>query len=263
MKKRCLALGLALGLPTLAHADARIEYRATEGGGASMQTVLVAHGKLRSEVDAQTSVILDPATDTMILLNHGDRTYIRMGRAEMERMSEGLGAAMAQMEQALANVPPEMRGQMQEMLGGMMPGGSGEGMVKVTRTGQTDSVAGHGCTVYRTQVQGETLNETCMGDVAVLSDLSAADRRTLDSAMAMSQRLAESVAKGPMARFVDLSTFQPGMLPLRITDFSGNARSTSEFSGIDNAPLAADLFAVPAGYAEQKIEMPDLRSLGR
>jgi hypothetical protein len=79
----------------------------------------------------------------------------------------------------------------------------------------------------------------------------------MDRAMAMTQRLAESLADGPLGQMVDMNTFQSGMVPLRVTDFEGGKRSTSEFAGIDNAPLPADAFAVPAGYKEQKIEMPD------
>ena len=75
------------------------------------------------------------------------------------------------MEQALANVPPEMRAQMQGMIGGAVPGMGGEAMVKVEDTGRGDTVAGHACTIYRTQVQGRTVNESCMGDVSALDDL--------------------------------------------------------------------------------------------
>ena len=261
MKRLPLAFALASLLPTIALADARIEYRSTEGGGASMQSLLVGHGKLRTDADGEVSVVLDPGNDSMLMLNHADRTFTRMNRADMERMSAGLGAAMAQMEQALANMPPEVRAQMEGSLGGMLGGGAAA--VSVNPTGRNDTVAGHPCVIYRTQMKGETINETCMGAVDAFDGLPSQDRRTLESAMAMTQRIAESLAKGPLAGMVDLSTFQPGMLPLRVTDFDGGKRSTSEFAGIDDAPLPADLFTVPAGYTEQKLEMPDLGGLGR
>jgi hypothetical protein len=257
---RLLALALACALSGTALADARIEYRTTEGGGASMQSLLVGHGKLRTDADGDVSVVLDPASDSMLMLNHADRTFTRMNRADLERMSAGLGAAMSQMEQALANMPPEVRAQMEGSLGGMLGGDAAK--VSINPTGQNDTVAGHPCVIYRTQMQGETVNETCMGAVDAFDELPASDARTLHGAMAMTQRIAESLAKGPLARYVNVGSFQPGMLPLRVTDFDGGKRSTSEFAGIDDAPLPADLFAVPSGYTEQKLEMPDLGSLG-
>lgn len=258
MKPRPLILAAALALPAAAAlADARIEYRATEGGGSSMQAMLIGHGKLRTDADAETSVILDPGTDTMIVLNHGEREYMRMGRAEMKQMAETVNQAMAQMEAALANVPPEMREQMKGMIGGAIPGAGGEAMVSMADTGERDTVAGHDCRIYRTQLQGKTVNEACMGSTSVLSELSAADRQTLERALAMTQSMVEQLATGPMAQFVDMAPFKAGLVPLRVTDVEGGRRSTSEFAGVDDAPLPADLFAIPSGYREQKLEMPD------
>lgn len=258
MTLRPLALLIAIALPTTALADARIHYRATEGGGGSIQSFLIGHGKVRTDADAETSVILDPSADAMMVLNHGERTYMRMGRAEIEQMGATLGAAMSSMEQAMASMPPEMREQMQGVLGDSLPAAGSEGMVKVIATGQRAVVAGHTCSIYRTQLQGDIVNETCMGDIAAFTDLSTADRQTLDRALAMTQRLADALSSGPMAKYVDMSTFQAGMVPLRVTDIDGGKRSTSEFASIDDGELPAELFNVPSGYRQQKLELPDL-----
>lgn len=259
MTYRPLILALALALPgTFAHADSTINFRATEGGGAAIQSMQVAHGKVRTDADGSTSVIFDTGSQAMIVLDHGKREFTRIGKAEMEQMGQTLNQAMRQMEQAMANVPPEMRAQMQGMLGGAIPGMGGDALVKVEETGQRDRVAGHACTVYRTQVQGRTVNESCMGDVSVLSELPAADRATLDAAMAMTRAIVEELASGPLAQFADMTPFKDGLMPLRVTDIEGGRRSTSEFAGIDTSPIAADRFAVPSGYREQKLEMPNL-----
>lgn len=259
MTLRPLAAMLALALPAAtALADARISFQATEGGGADIQGLLIGHGKVRSDADGNVSVIMNPADGSMTMLDHGKREYTRIGRAEMEQMSGALSDAMAQLESAMANMPPEVRAQMQGMVGGGLPGMGGEPLVKVVDTGQRDRVAGHSCTIYRTQVQGRAVNESCMGDASVLSGLSAADRATLDGVMAMTRSMMESLASGPMAQFADMTPFKDGLVPLRVTDLDGGRRATSEFAGIDNASLPADLFQVPSGYREQKIEMPRL-----
>jgi hypothetical protein len=257
---RSIVLLLAIALP-IGHAvaDARIDYRATEGGGAAMQSLLIGHGKLRTDADANTSVILDPDTRSMTVLDHGKRQFTRIGPAELQQLSETLQEAMAQLEQAMANVPPEMRAQMQGMLGGAIPGMGGEPMVKIVDTGRQERVAGHACTVYLTEMQGKTVSEACMGGPAALANLSSADRAVLDRALAMTRDMVEQLASSPLGQMVQMTPFRDGMVPLRITDIDNGRRSTSEFAGVTRESLSADLFQVPTGYREQKIEMPRRR----
>jgi len=263
MKSPSLLLALALVLPTAALADARIQFQATEGGGADLQSLQIGHGKMRSDVDGNISVILDPGAGTMTMVDHGQRSFTRLTRADIEKLGGAVNAAMAQMEQALANLPPEMRSQVQGMVGGSLPGMGGMPSVQVVETGQRGNVAGHACSVYQTRMDGKAINESCMGSLSALDALSSADRNVLDGAFTMMQELAEGLAQGPMAQMIDLSTFQSGMIPLRMTNIENGRRASSEFSGIDTSALPADNFAVPAGYREEKLEMPDLSALGR
>lgn len=259
MVRRSLALALACALPLgSALADARITYRSTEGSGAQMQGVLIGHGKVRSDNGSENSVIFDANDGSMVILDHDKRKYTRMGQAEMEQLSASLGAAMRQMEQAMANVPPEMREQMRGMMGGAIPGMGGEAMLKVEDTGRRDTVAGYGCTIYQTRMSGRLINEQCMGSASVLEQLPAADRQTLERAMQTTTRMLEELSSGPLAQFADMSPFKAGMVPLRVTDIDGNRRSTSEFDGVETASLDASLFEIPSGYREQKLDIPRL-----
>lgn len=258
MNLRSPVLVLSLCLPAAALADARINYRSTEGDGGSMQSLLIGQGHIRSDADATTSVIFDTAGRTMTVIDHGRREYTRIGQAEMQQMNVALGQVMRQMEEALANVPSEMREQMKDMMGGALPSAGGEPMVKVEGTGRNDTVAGYRCTIYRTQMQGQIINESCMGDLSVLDELSATDRATLDAAMTMTREMVEQFASGPMAQFADMTPFKAGMVPLRVTDMTDGRRNTSEFAGIESGPLPGDAFEIPAGYAQQKLEIPEL-----
>ncbi len=259
MKIRVLVLSAAVAcaMPAAdAWADARIDFRATEGGGASIKSLSIGQGKLRSDADAKTSVIMDPDSGTMTILQHDKRKYIRMGRAELEQMSAALKSAMAQMEQSMASLPPAVRAQMEGAMGGTLGAAGGQPMVKVVQTNQRDTVAGHTCTIHQTRSQGRVVSEACMGSTAVLDGLSTADRRTLDNALAMTTKLAETMFQGPLGNMVDLGPFKAGLFPLRVTDIDGGGRATSEFSGVKTGNLSADLFAIPSGYREEKIEIP-------
>ena len=258
MNIRMVACCLLALIPTSAIADAKINYRTIEGNGGAMQSLLIGNGRVRSDDGAQTSVIFDAGTRAMIVIDHDRREYTKIGQAEMQQMGAALSQAMQQMEQALANVPPEMREQMKGMMGGAMTGLGNEPLVTVENTGRTETVAGHACTVYRTIMQGRTINESCMGELSALGELSAADRATLDAAMSMMREMVEQLTSGPLAQFASLTPFKAGRVPLRITDMSAGGRNTSEFAGVENTALPSDAFDVPTNYKEQKLDIPDL-----
>jgi len=115
---------------------------------------------------------------------------------------------------------------------------------------------GKPCRIFRTTIKGRPTAETCMGDASAI-ELPAADRATLAAAMAWSKELTDALAKVPMIRLSDNNPFRAGLVALRATTIAADGtRRTSEFTGVTTGALAADLFAVPAGYKEQKIDIP-------
>lgn len=261
MKIRMICLSTAIACTAFvadARADARIDFRATEGGGAHIETLFIGQGLLRSDADASTSLIVDPGTGMITLLQHDERTYVRMDRAEIERMGGAVASTMAQLDQTLAGLPPSMRAQIQGLTGGVLGAGDARPMIQVLRTEQRETVAGHACTIYQTSKQGSIISEACMAPASVLDGLSAAGRRTLDSAMAMTTQMAETLSKGPLRNLVDLGPFKGGLFPLRVTEIDGSHRASSEFESITAVSLPSELFATPAGYREKKLEIPGL-----
>jgi hypothetical protein len=245
-----LALAIVLsGAAVLA--DSKIEYKATEGGGASLTTILIGQGKARFDADANTTVIMDPAASASIMVDHAKKTFTRMGKAEIAQIAD----MMKQMEQALAGMPPEAR----QMMQGRMGGGPASTTVD---TGEKATVAGKSCRIFRTTVQGRPTAENCMADASVI-DLPAADRATMAAVMAWSKELTDAVGSGPLARVADSTPFKAGLVPVRSTIIAADgSRKTSEFVGVSNASISADMFAVPADYKEQKFEMPRGRGRG-
>jgi hypothetical protein len=213
---------------------------------------------LRSDADASASVIMDPGTGAITLLQHDERTYVRMGRAEIEQMGGAIASTMSQVDRTLAGLPPSMRAQMQELTGGVLGAGDGGPMFQVLQTAQRETVAGHACTIYQTRKQGSVVSEACMAPASALDGLSTAGRRTLDSALAMTTQMAETISRGPLGNLVDLGPFKGGLFPLRITEIDGSHRATSEFEGITAVSLPAELFVTPTGYREKKLEIPSL-----
>jgi hypothetical protein len=240
------ALLLAISNVSAAFADTRLTYKVTEGAGGSIQAVLIGQGKLRTDAAASTSVIVDPATSAMIVIDHSKKTFMRIGRAEMDQIV----AMMKQLEQAMAGMPPEVRDKMKAMMGG------GE-MISVVNTGRKETVAGRACTVSETKMQGQTIAESCDAPFSALK-LPDADEATVLKASQMFAALTAQLAASPLAKVVSQVGIRTDVFPLRSTTIQGTQRTTSELVSVENAALPADLFTVPAGYKEQKMDMPKI-----
>jgi hypothetical protein len=258
-RTRVILLALAVsGSTAVVLADSKIEYKATEGGGSSLNTVLIGQGKVRADASQNTSVIFDPAAGSMTILDHGKKTFTRIGRQELQQFAE----MAKQLEDMMASLPPEARQMVQGRMGGAGAAG-GAAAVVTEDTGEKSTVAGRSCRIFRTTVQGRPTAESCMGDASAI-ELPAADRTTLTAAMAWSKELTDALAKMPMVRISDSSPFRAGLVALRSTTIaSDGTRRTSEFAGVTSGALAADLFAAPADYKEQKIEIPRIGRGGR
>jgi hypothetical protein len=229
-----------------AFADTRLTYKVTEGSGGSMQAVFIGQGRLRTDTTSTTSVIVDPAASTMIVIDHKQKTFMRLGRAEMDQ----LVAMMKQLEQAMASMPPEMREKMKSMMGG-------GALVSVVNTGRKDTVGGRACFVSETKMQGQTIAESCDAPFSALR-LPDADLATVAKAAQMFKEFTDQLAASPIGKMVSQVGLRTDVFPLRSTLIQGSQRTTSELVSVETATLPADLFTAPAGYKEQKMELPKI-----
>lgn len=240
------AFGVLLATGSLL-ADTRIEFKTTEGTGGDMTSVLIAQGKIRTEAGSNTSIIIDPGAGVMTLIDHSKKTFTKLTKADIDAFAK-------QLEDMMAQIPPEMR----QMMASRMGGAGGASVVDFQPTGESSTVAGKPCKVYKTTMMGKVTSESCLADASVI-DIPAADRATMQAAMAWAKQMTEQLSKGPLGRMGGSIPFRTGLVPVRSTTFDSNgARNTSELTGVSTAPIGADAFAIPAGYKEQKVEMPKI-----
>lgn len=238
-------------------ADSRIEFKTTEGTGTAFQSILIGQGKIRQDSDKNTSAILDPGAGVITVLDHSRKTYTRLTRADVDELAKTLENLTQQMEQAMANMPP----QMQERMKGLMGGAAGS--LEVSDTGKSATVAGKSCRIFETRTLGKVAGESCMADPSAI-DLPASDRATVAAAMEWGREIGGQLLKGPLAAVGSALPFRGGLVPLRSTTIaSDGSRTTSEFTGVTNTAAPSEAFAVPAGYAEKKIQLPKVRGGGR
>ena len=242
------ALALACTLPTAAWADFRADYEATgQGSIPALSRIEVGGEHMRTDA-GNVSTLFDVGSGRLLLVEHDKHQYM-----DMAKVADTTGAAMAQANAALANLPPEQRAMIQQRMGAMA-NMSAKVDVKVTPTGASDRVAGYACQVYRTDVNGRHSADSCLADVGD-AGISGADRTTLRNAFqqlkAMSDKMSAGMFKSP------INAMPADKFPVKITMFDESGKTqvvqlkSIAMSGAD----AAD-FAIPSGYSEKEVAMP-------
>jgi hypothetical protein len=242
------ALAIACSLPSPAWADFRADYEVSgQGNVPALSRIEVGGGHMRTD-SGNVSMLFDVGSGRLLLVEHDKHQYM-----DMAKIADSAGAAMAQANAALANLPPEQRAMMQQRMGALA-NGAAKAVVHVTPTGANDHVAGYACQVYRTEVNGRHGADSCLADVDA-AGISSADRATLRSAFqqlkAMSDKMSAGMFKSPVNDVPD------DKFPVRITmyDEAGKTQIVELKSIASSGADAAD-FAVPAGYNEKEVALP-------
>ncbi len=102
--------------------------------------------------DDDTNIIYPGSGTTMTVVEHSKQRYMIMDEEFADSVSTQVDAAMAQMQAQLAQLPPEQRAMMEQMMKDRMPNMQGEKAVQeFRRTGRKQEIAGFEC------VEGELL----------------------------------------------------------------------------------------------------------
>ena len=254
MKAVLCAACIFLSLPGMTQAGSRITYRGLDGGASP--TVLVGANQLRIDADGDNRIIINPDKASLLVLHLAEREYTRMDDATLRRLTTQVNATLSQLEDVLANMPEELRGSVGDLMG---KAGAGAGLdsVSLINTGRAETAGGHPCVVWRSQKAEETIAEACIGGIGAW-DLERADRATVEASMSLLQAWSRQLQKGALSRYFKATTFPINQVPLRVTQFDGGQRSTSEFAGSDQIDVTASDFQIPPGFRERAIEMPAL-----
>lgn len=255
MRRRlALALALACAVPAMARADFRADFETVQGsGGPGLARIELSGQKLRTDA-GKVTMLFDGESGRKILLMHDKHQYI-----DMDKAAQTAGAAMGRANAALANLPPEQRALVEKQMGGRMPGASSApAVVHVTPTGASDRIAGYACQIYRTEIDGRHINDSCLTDSAD-AGISAADRAAAHHAFEQMKVFGEKMSGGSYkAPVVDTPV---GKFPVQVTryDDAGKPTHVAQIKSLTTASVDAADFAIPAGYTEQEIGGPDHR----
>jgi len=218
-------------------------------------------GKIRMDgvgqpADEQMSMIF--LGEEFLVLDHGNQTYIVVDAAMIAEVGSKMEAAMQKMEAQLANMPPEQRAMVEEMMPGQMQGLMGAKSetripprVDKIGAGQWESKP---CTQYAVYKGAEKTQEICAAPLdeieGVREAMSAFESmagfmNTLSESMP--EPMASAMAENPMELIDQIDGF-----PVRRVDFSyGQIVSETTLEGVVEQVLDESLFAIPADYTQQ------------
>jgi hypothetical protein len=247
-------------MPLFAGVEMTLDTKDTTGAITESVKLYAQSGKIRMEDIGDTSgqeMSMIFVGQEFIVVDHNDKSYIVMDEAMVQEMGAKVNTAMEQMRAQLADMPPEQRAMVEQMMQGQMAGmtGSEEESVptRVEKMGSGSWQSGP-CTEYAVFEGDQKTQQIC---AAPLSEVEGADQamaafrnmaKFMNSlAQSMPGPLGESMAENPMGLIDQIDGF-----PVRTVDYiDGQVSAETTLSSIADSDLDPALFAIPEGYTQQ------------
>jgi hypothetical protein len=199
--------------------------------------------------------IFDGQNQTALMVDMNKKTYTEITKADADRLRQQADSAMSQVQSQLANLPPEQRKIVEQMMRGRggLPGANAAPAPKVQyRAAGSDKVGQWACTKYEGYVGAQKTEEVCTVDPKEFG-LAPGD-------FDVARQLAEFVkAMSPAAadRIMFNGTVQEqgfAGIPVRHTSYrNGAVQSVSEIVEFHNQAIPASTFDAPAGFRKEAL----------
>ena len=208
----------------------------------------------------QQTMIFDGTKQVLWMINETKKTYNEMTKADVDRLSNQMSDAMAQMQAQMANLPPAQRAQMEAMMKGRgMPGAAAVVKTEYRKVG-TDKVGKWTCDRYDGYQNNQKTTELCTVDPKELG-FALTD---FEVARQLAEFFAKLVPQGAEAMFRVGTAEAQGFsgVPVRRTTL-GPQGSTTEITDVSRQNFPDATFALPAGYQKEDFGVPGGRGRGR
>ena len=260
MKKLLIAGALSGLVCSGVWAGVVIEMEEIEPGGppgAQVDTIYAQGEMLRmdSRDDGSGRMSIIFRDEALWMVSHEEKSCQMIDKEAMAQLSAQLGGVMNQMEAELANLPPEQRAMMEEMMKSRLPAemtGGAAGPPRRIEVGGAEAVGEYACTVHTLFAGDDKVWEVC---AAAEKRLPAAASEALGAFKAMSrfaEQLRDTLQQGPLAAMIntpfhDLN--EVNGFPVRVRSYErGRLASENRLKSIVGKDLEATMFDVPDGY---------------
>jgi len=259
MKRLTLVAAAALAASSL-FAGVRIQSEGTNLATKKVSTdvILLDANRLRVDSDDGKSVMFltDGGRNRMVMLDKAKNQYQEIDEETMKQMGQQMSAAMAQMQAAMKNMPPDQRAMMEKMMKGKMPQAAAAAPKTVYTAKGSGSVNGFSCTKYEGDLSGVKESEVCAALPAQIK-LTPADLQIFEKMKQFSSSLLSALANSPVHISVPSGYgFEEGYegFPIQKIDFeNGQATKRSELKSITRTNFTDADFSL--GNAK-KVELP-------
>ena len=225
------------------------------------QEMLLDNTRLRVNTDAGSSVLFltDGGRNRMVMLDKSRNEYTEIDQQTMNQLGQQMQGAMAQMEAAMKNMPPEQRAMMEKMMKGKMPGAAQATppVATVYSAKGSATVNGFACTKYDGERGGAKVSEVCAAPASTIK-IDASDFQLFDKMREFTSGLQQAMKSLPIAsnapRFAERG-FEG--FPVQQIEFSnGQPVQRMDLKSLDQAALSDGDFSL--GNAK-KVELPQGR----
>lgn len=261
MKKLLAAsFSILLLLPPLAYAGAVMDMVTRNASGEETDRARIY---AQSEMIRMDEVDGDQVKGTMIFLgnefmyvDHEDKSYIVMDESMIDEVSAQISDAMKQMEAELANMPPEQRAMVEQMMKGRMQGMMGQ--QNAPSSGPRVEAKGSGkwqsykCREYEVFEGSEKTQDIC---AAKLDDIDGSDE-VIEAFRGMAAYMKKMTESLPMRSGDQMN---PGELmneidgfPVHTVDYeNGVATGDVSLESVTERDIEPGMFAAPEGYRRE------------
>ncbi|MEM7283509.1 MAG: hypothetical protein AAF438_17980 [Pseudomonadota bacterium] len=239
MLKQFLSI-LVFTLPGLALADTHIEF--SDGTFMKITGGAVAMGDNMNEMQFKEG------NSEFVAVDHREKTYMVI---EKESLKKNMNAMQAQIEAQLADIPPEQREMVKQMMKQRMPQMVEPEKVtySVRDTGQKGEAAGYKCEVKELLANGQPESRVCVASAGE-TGVPRSDIAVLQSAMNTMRELAESLPFSQSSNLGEMDFDELGGIPIIYTDLSTNESNEVASISTDSLPP----ISVPEGFRRQSME---------
>lgn len=213
-------------------------------------TLQLDAGRLRvestDESGEQHVMIFRADRSVVWMIDPKQRTYSELTKARVEQMRGQMDAARREMAEQLAQLPPEQRQAVEQMMGQRM---GASAPVSVHALGAGEPVGTFTCTRYEILRGSERLQEVCAAPLAQLH-VTAEDIKTFTELGRMLEPLGQKATAGQWSALESINGF-----PVRsISYHAGRAVLEERLVRAEQKALDPGLFELPAGYRRVELE---------
>jgi len=229
------------------------------------QVIMLDNTRLRVDADEKTSMMFltDGGMNRMVMLDRTANTYRVMDEQTMKQMASQVSGAMAQMEAAMKNMPPEQRAMMEKMMKGKMPQAAAAAPKTVYTAKGSGTVNGFSCTKYEGVRGTEKVSDICAGSPSQIK-IAPNDFQVFEKMKQFFSGMMDALKDSPFGSSIQTSSFtEPGFegFPVQTVSYkSGKAADKMELKSVANTSFSDADFSV--GTAK-KMEMPAMGAPGK